>query len=177
MKKVTVVDGGGHAGPDGRPSGPRRCRRSWSAPRRRRRRSCWRTRTSPAGGITRRLGGILVQSLGDQVGEVVRQRVRGAAAILLVVVLCGAAEGFFQGSGMKSPLFLPMAGALSVTLLAAGSLDTLMGLGASTIDELSDLLPGAAAHPGGGQPPPAGPSPPPRPSRWPQYFSWTCCCG
>lgn len=101
-----------------------------------------------AGGITGALAG-LVQSLGDQVGEVVRQRVRGAAAILLVVVLCGAAEGFFQGSGMKSPVFLPMAGALSVTLLAAGSLDSLMGLGASTIDDLSTfsqaLLPTLAA--------------------------------
>lgn len=101
-----------------------------------------------AGGITGALAD-LAERLGDQVGEVVRQRLRGAAAILLVVVLCGAAEGFFQGSGMKSPVFLPMAGALSVTLLAAGSLDTLMGLGASTIDDLSAfsqaLLPTLAA--------------------------------
>ena len=78
-----------------------------------------------------------------------RQRLRGAAAILLVVVLCGAAEGFFQGSGMKSPPFLPMSGALSVTMAAAGSLDSLLGLGASTIDELSafsqTLLPTLAA--------------------------------
>lgn len=91
----------------------------------------------------------LVRSLGDQVGAVVRQRLRGAAAILLVVVLCGAVEGFFQGSGMKAPPFLPMAGALSVTLAAAGSLDSLIGLGASTIGELSafsqTLLPTLAA--------------------------------
>ena len=101
-----------------------------------------------AGGITGALAD-LAERLGDQVREVVRQRLRGAAAILLVVVLCGAAEGFFQGSGMKSLVFLPMAGALSVTLLAAGSLDTLMGLGASTIDDLSAfsqaLLPTLAA--------------------------------
>lgn len=101
-----------------------------------------------AGGITGALAD-LAQSLGDQVGEVVRQRVKGAAAILLVVVLCGAAEGFFQGSGIKSPVFLSMAGALSVTLLAAGSLDSLMGLGAATIDDLSifsqALLPTLAA--------------------------------
>ena len=68
---------------------------------------------------------------------------------MLVAVLCGAAEGFFQGSGMKSPPFLPMAGALSVTMAAAGSLDSLLGLGASTIDELSafsqTLLPTLAA--------------------------------
>lgn len=101
-----------------------------------------------AGGLTGALSK-LAQSLGDQVGEVVRQRLRGAAAILAVVVLCGAAEGFFQGSGMKSPTCLSLAGALSVTLLAAGSLDSLIGLGASTIDELSAfsqaLLPTLAA--------------------------------
>ena len=101
-----------------------------------------------AGGLTGALAS-LVQSLGDQAGAVVRQRLRGAAAILLVVVLCGAAEGFFLGSGMKAPLFLPMAGALSVTVAAAGSLDTLMGLGAATIDDLSafsqTLLPTLAA--------------------------------
>ncbi len=101
-----------------------------------------------AGGLTAALAQLL-QSLGDRAGEVVRQRLRGAAAILLVAVLCGAAEGFFQGSGMKSPPFLPMAGALSVTMAAAGSLDSLLGLGASTIDELSafsqTLLPTLAA--------------------------------
>ena len=101
-----------------------------------------------AGGLTGALAS-LVQSLGDQAGAVVRQRLRGAAAVLLVVVLCGAAEGFFLGSGMKAPLFLPMAGALSVTVAAAGSLDTLMGLGAATIDDLSafsqTLLPTLAA--------------------------------
>ena len=101
-----------------------------------------------AGGLTAALAQLL-QSLGDRAGEMVRQRLRGAAAILLVVVLCGAAEGFFQGSGMKSPPFLPMAGALSVTMAAAGSLDSLLGLGASTIDELSafsqTLLPTLAA--------------------------------
>ena len=101
-----------------------------------------------AGGLTAALAQLL-QSLGDRAGEVVRQRLRGAAAILLVAVLCGAAEGFFQGSGMKSPPFLPMAGALSVTMAAAGSLDSLLGLGASTIDDLSafsqTLLPTLAA--------------------------------
>lgn len=101
-----------------------------------------------AGGLTGALAD-LIRNLGDQAGEVVRQRLRGAASILLVVVLCGAAESFFQGSGMKAPPFLPMAGALCVTWAAAGSLDTLMGLGASTIDQISSfsqvLLPTLAA--------------------------------
>lgn len=96
-----------------------------------------------AGGVSRLLG--LVQ---QEVGSIFRQRVRGAASVLLVVALCGAVGSFYQGDGQAAP-YLPMAGALSVTLLTAGSLDTLIGLGAETIGELNlfskALLPTLAA--------------------------------
>ncbi len=99
-------------------------------------------------GFAQSVGNILSR-LADQVGDVVRERTRGAAAVLLVVVLCGAIDGFYQGAGGKGTPFLPMAGALSITLASAGSLDTLMGLGSQTIGELADfsqaLLPTLAA--------------------------------
>lgn len=102
-----------------------------------------------AGDLAQGIGGIL-ERLGDQAGAVIRTRLRGAAAVLLVAVLCGAAEGFGQGTGgSRATAFLPMVGALSVTLLTAGSLDDLIGLGSQTIRELSDfsqtLLPTLAA--------------------------------
>ena len=102
-----------------------------------------------AGDLAQGIGGIL-ERLGDQAGAVIRARLRGAAAVLLVAVLCGAAEGFGQGTGgSRATAFLPMVGALSVTLLTAGSLDDLIGLGSQTIRELSDfsqtLLPTLAA--------------------------------
>ena len=97
-------------------------------------------------------GGIasLLEKVSGQVGDILRQRVRGAASVLLVVILCGAVEGFRTGSdGGKTALFLPMVGALSVTFLTAGSLDSLIGLGAETIGELDTfskaLLPTLAA--------------------------------
>ena len=100
------------------------------------------------GGLARGVGRIL-EDMKGKVGEVLRQRTRGAASVLLVVVLCAAVEGFSQGTGGKTALFLPMVGALSVTLLTAGSLDSLMGLGAETIGELNRfskaLLPTLAA--------------------------------
>ena len=100
------------------------------------------------GGLARGVGRILGDMKG-KVGEVLRQRTRGATSVLLVVVLCAAVEGFSQGTGGKTALFLPMVGALSVTLLTAGSLDSLMGLGAETIGELNRfskaLLPTLAA--------------------------------
>lgn len=92
----------------------------------------------------------VLERMSKLAGDVVRQRVRGAAAVLLVVVLCGVVDGFYQGTGSpKVTAFLPMAGALSVTLATAGSLDALIGLGAETIQELSTfstvLLPTLAA--------------------------------
>ena len=77
--------------------------------------------------------------------KLLRAQTRGAASILLVVVLCGAVESF----GGKTAAYVPMAGGLAVTLLTAGDLSELIGLGNSTVGELSTfskvLLPTLAA--------------------------------
>lgn len=106
------------------------------------------TDASGTAGIAAGVGTIL-ERVSRQVGDILRQRTRGAALILLAVLLCSAAEGFCQEAGGGAAPFLSMAGALSVTMAAVGSLDSLMGMGAQTIGELSDfskvLLPTLAA--------------------------------
>lgn len=94
--------------------------------------------------------GTLWETVTDKAEDILRQRLRGAASVLLVVVLCGAVEGFWLGAGGgKGLVLLPMAGALTITLLTAGDLDSLLGLGRQTIEELSlfshALLPTLAA--------------------------------
>lgn len=102
---------------------------------------------SGPGGFSQGLAGI-AERISAEVKTVLRQRLRGAASILLVAVACGAVDGFARGTG-KAAAFLPMAGALAVTLLTAGSLEDLIGLGAETIRELNvfskALLPTLAA--------------------------------
>ncbi len=100
-------------------------------------------------GFSQGLAGI-AERVSEEVKAVLRQRIRGAASILLVAVACGAVDGFARGTGEgKAAAFLPMAGALAVTLLTAGSLEDLIGLGAETIRELNvfskALLPTLAA--------------------------------
>ncbi len=100
-------------------------------------------------GFSQGLAGIL-ERLAGKVRSVLKQRLRGAASVLLVAVACGAVDGFVQGTGEgKAAAYLPMAGALAVTLLTAGSLEDLIGLGAETIGELDlfskVLLPTLAA--------------------------------
>lgn len=84
----------------------------------------------------------------DLVTEVIRGQLTTAALILLTVVLCAMVESI-HGDLKQENLALPMVGALSVSLLSAGSLESMMGLGASTIQSLETfshvLLPTMAA--------------------------------
>lgn len=79
-------------------------------------------------------GGSLAGEVSAKAQAILRQHLRGVVSILLAAVLCGAADGF-RGMG-KLSAFLPAAGALCVTLISAGSLDDLIGLGVKTIREL-----------------------------------------
>ena len=103
---------------------------------------------SGPGGLAAGLEAIAVR-MGNQIESIVRQRLRGAASVLLVVAACGAVDGFAQGVSEKAAAYLPIAGALAITLLTAGSLDDLIGLGTETIGDLhtfsKTLLPTLAA--------------------------------
>jgi stage III sporulation protein AE len=92
----------------------------------------------------------IFEKAGSKIQSTLRKQMRDAVAILLVVLLCCAADGFYQGAGSPTVWnLMPMAGALSISLLTAGSLESLMGLGVETIDQLSTfskvLLPTLAA--------------------------------
>ena len=86
--------------------------------------------------------------LKSDASNILRSRTRGAASILLVVLLCSLVDGFRKSAG-DSTRFLPMAGALAITALTAGSLDSLMGQGTAAIERMNTfskaLLPTLAA--------------------------------
>lgn len=90
----------------------------------------------------------LVQYGFGQVEVIVQGQLKTVALILLTVILCGLVEGFHADLGSKN-LALPMVGALSVSLLSAGSVESMLGLGTSTIGTLETfshvLLPTMAA--------------------------------
>ena len=84
-------------------------------------------------------------------------RVSGAAVLLGIVLLCSMAESFFASAeGAAVPRFVPVAGALAVTMVAAGDFRQMMGLGVETMEQLDvfakALLPtlAAAVAAGGG---------------------------
>ena len=81
-------------------------------------------------------------------GGILSRQTRGAASILLVVLLCSLVGGFQKNAG-ASPRFLTMAGTLAIAALTAGSLDSLMGSGAAAMEQMNTfskaLLPMLAA--------------------------------
>ena len=111
----------------------------------------------------------------DYVAQALHQRLSGAVVLLGVVLLCSVAESFFAAAEQQSvPRYVSMAGAMAITLTAAGDFKQLMGLGVETLEELDifakALLPtlSAAGRPAAvwyrrGR------------SRWPPCFSPTCC--
>ena len=82
------------------------------------------------------------------VEEAVRQSISGGVVLLAAAVLCALTEECMDAAGGKVH-FVPMAGALAITLAAAGSVKTMMGLGQETVEELNTfskaLLPTLAA--------------------------------
>ena len=70
------------------------------------------------------------------VEEAVRQSIGGGVVLLAAAVLCALTEECMDAAGGKAH-FVPMAGALAITLAAAGSVKTMMGLGQETVEELN----------------------------------------
>jgi len=103
---------------------------------------------SAPNGLLDGVAGIVGQA-GRKLEGILRQRIHNAAAVLAVVILCGAVNGFSQDALKKPPAFLPLAGGAAITMLTAGSLDALIGLGAETIGQMDAfskvLLPTLAA--------------------------------
>ena len=71
--------------------------------------------------------------------ELLRSGVRSCTMLMLLALLCGAAEGLSDGAGADAVRFVPYFGVLGASLLAAGDLTALIGLGAQTVDELGVL--------------------------------------
>lgn len=91
----------------------------------------------------------ILKKTAEQAGDILRKRMRSAVTILLAALLCGVVGSFRKSVGEAGgPDVTLMAGALSVTVLTAGSLDSLMGLGTKTIQQIVDfsqvLLPAMA---------------------------------
>lgn len=64
--------------------------------------------------------------------------IKSAAAVLVIAALCGIVKSFFEaGSAGGVPGYVFIAGALSITAACTGSLNTIIGMGKSAVDEIN----------------------------------------
>lgn len=88
-------------------------------------------------------------SLQGKSRAILREQLRGAVLVLLAALLCGVIDGAQQVVGDAGAKLMPVVGALSVTMVSTGSLDSLVGLGVETINAIGSfskvLLPTLAA--------------------------------
>ena len=92
----------------------------------------------------------LLESVGEQFHALLRQGTAGVVRLLLVLLLCGVGESLLHPLGEKGSLsYVTLAGTAAIVTVAAGDLDTLMGLGVETMTQLDQfskvLLPTLAA--------------------------------
>ncbi len=62
---------------------------------------------------------------------------KGAASVLLIVILCSVMSALFDYD--KTPEYITLAGCLGITAVAANGVRSLVGMGAGAINELSDF--------------------------------------
>ncbi len=86
-------------------------------------------------------GGVtwLTESAAAALGGILRESARAAVLLVLVALLCGAAEGLAQGAGDCAARYVPLCGVLAAATITAGDLRSLLGLGAKTVQELGEL--------------------------------------
>ena len=83
--------------------------------------------------------GKIAESAAAYTQNVLFEQTRGAAAIFLIVVLCSLLNGMQISAKGGGSFVLSMVGTMSITILAAGSMDSLIGLGAETIRQLREF--------------------------------------
>ncbi len=87
----------------------------------------------------RRLWGITTDFFTTEIKE----NMRSAILVLLTAILTGISESCYQAAdNEKIPNYVPLAGTIGITLIVAGNVETLVGLGQETIDQLLVLSQG-----------------------------------
>lgn len=78
----------------------------------------------------------IIDTGGDQVFGIVRKAVRSGILLLVIVLLCGLADGLYGGLGKSGLDIVVVAGALAVTAVAVTDVNSLIGLGRKALSDI-----------------------------------------
>lgn len=80
---------------------------------------------------------ILLERTAGENGKAFRAALRSLTRVMMVVVLCGCASGFYTAAGGATPIAIHMAGALGVATVLLGDMRGLMALCNNTLEQVS----------------------------------------
>lgn len=91
----------------------------------------------------------LVEQGAEAAGGIIRSALKSAVLLMAVILLCGLGEAVCGTVGKNTLPVIPVAGALAVAAIAVADVDSMLGLGRSTISNMTSfanvLLPTVAA--------------------------------
>lgn len=81
----------------------------------------------------------LKQRAGDTAKTALQKGMVSAVSLTVFVLLCSMAENWCSDSGNAAARYVPYLGVLGICVISAGDLETLLGVGTSTVAELKTL--------------------------------------
>lgn len=78
----------------------------------------------------------IIDTGGEQVFGIVRKAVRSGILLLVIVLLCGLADGLYGGLGKSGLDIVVVAGALAVAAVAVADVNSLIGLGRKALSDI-----------------------------------------
>ncbi len=91
----------------------------------------------------------LIKKGSSEAGGILRDALQSGAVLLICVMLCGLGEGVLEAAGGKPPVPISLGGALAVTAVSATEVESMLGLGRQTIENMASfasvLMPTVAA--------------------------------
>ncbi len=78
----------------------------------------------------------ILETGSTQVFGILRKAVRSGIILLVIVLLCGLADGMYSGLGSTGLDVVAVAGALAVTAVSVADVNSLIGMGRETLDNM-----------------------------------------
>ena len=70
------------------------------------------------------------------IGGAFRQSIGSVITVAVIIMLCGAVDSLYDAGSRSIANYIPLAGTLSITLVACGDLQSLIGMGINMLDTL-----------------------------------------
>lgn len=81
----------------------------------------------------------LLETGSDAIGGIARTALKSGVVLMVIVLLCGFGETVFETAGKSDLPLIPLVGTLAIASVAVADVNSMLGLGRSTIDSMTSF--------------------------------------